>query len=309
MPSQDVQVVYILGAAHSGSTILSAMLGLDDRIFAAGELGRLLSKQEGETRICACGDELWQCDFWGQVLPLWQAGRGDGALESYARQAERHRDLAAVPSLLLAQLKPSRALREAVQETGVLLRAVCTAAQRRVIVDSSKGAGRALLYSLVPGVDLRVVHLVRDGRGYLWSLHRRIVGSAEGALISRISLRVTADLALRWSLLNLACEFTLRTGGLKSIRLRYEDLMGDPPAAFEKLGEHIGMDLSEAGQRAASGEPLSFGHMPAGNPIRLRGETRLAIDEEWRRRLTPAAERTYWLLAGPVAERYGYPPS
>src|SRR3712207_8630396 len=43
-----------------------------------------------------------------------------------------------------------------------------------VIVDSSKSPARALALGMVPGIDLYVVHLVRDGRGVATSLRKTL---------------------------------------------------------------------------------------------------------------------------------------
>ena len=38
----------------------------------------------------------------------------------------------------------------------------------RVVVDSSKMASDALLADAIPGINLKVIHLIRDPRGITW---------------------------------------------------------------------------------------------------------------------------------------------
>jgi hypothetical protein len=69
-----MRVIYIAGAAHSGSTLLDMMLNAHPEIISVGELVNLdrtmRSKTTGKVQDlrCACGAVgVLQCEFWSRV--------------------------------------------------------------------------------------------------------------------------------------------------------------------------------------------------------------------------------------------------
>ncbi len=56
--------------------------------------------------------------------------------------------------------------------TGALFNAIADLSGADVIVDSSKSPARALALSRTPGLDVRMLHLVRDVRGVAYSLRK-----------------------------------------------------------------------------------------------------------------------------------------
>lgn len=80
------KVVFMLASGHSGSTLLSLLLGSHSRAFALGEfwsVGRQMDKFTGnQPSICGiCADE---CSFWNQPPHL-------AILRSYFRSSSRNR--------------------------------------------------------------------------------------------------------------------------------------------------------------------------------------------------------------------------
>src|SRR4030042_5322489 len=63
-----ITLVYILAATHSGSTLLSMLLGSHPQVATTGEL-KLSSKAIGDLARyrCSCGRFIRQCDFWQQI--------------------------------------------------------------------------------------------------------------------------------------------------------------------------------------------------------------------------------------------------
>ncbi|MBK8179957.1 MAG: sulfotransferase [Planctomycetes bacterium] len=56
-------VVFVLGLAHCGSTMLGRMLGQHPRVLSVGELLRLGPALEQDF-FCTCGQRMSQCSFW-----------------------------------------------------------------------------------------------------------------------------------------------------------------------------------------------------------------------------------------------------
>jgi len=60
------QLIYILSASHSGSTLLALLLGTHPRMVTAGELKATHLGDLTRYR-CSCGEPIRQCPFWRQV--------------------------------------------------------------------------------------------------------------------------------------------------------------------------------------------------------------------------------------------------
>lgn len=72
-PSNEASgVVFVLGVAHCGSTLLGRMLDTHPRMFCVGEMARIDRCLE-QNLPCRCGEPLTLCPFWSRFLPAIQA--------------------------------------------------------------------------------------------------------------------------------------------------------------------------------------------------------------------------------------------
>ncbi len=59
-------VIYILGSAYCGSTILGFLLGASRDVFNAGEVA-YYPRLQHQDEMCSCGVPSTECDFWQPV--------------------------------------------------------------------------------------------------------------------------------------------------------------------------------------------------------------------------------------------------
>ncbi len=308
MGSQPIRVVYLLGSARSGSTILSAILGTHPDIAAVGELSRLTFDVEGKPRICSCGKLVWQCERWHQVREDWSPRLEPWTIDDYTRTLARYSRPAQAPSLLWAQVRASPGLQALLDSTPKLLESIQSALKRSIIVDSSKSLTRALMYAMIPNLDLRIVHLVRDVRGYVWSRSQFRCRSSQSDFGSRSAGAQVVFLAIRWNLMNLASEWAARRSGSPRMQLRYEDFVTSPRSSLLPLGEFMGVDLQSVVEQVEGEDEFDFDHIVSGNLVRLTGPTRVNFDETWRHALTRSQQQLIWLSGLPFSSLCGYPP-
>jgi hypothetical protein len=113
--------------------------------------------------------------------------------------------------------------------------------------------------------------------------------------------------SLRWSMVNLAAEGLRRAAGDgRYLLVRYEDFVTDPASVMTRIGEMIGVSLSEAGMRIAQGQGIRAGHQIAGNRLRLNPSIKMQIDETWRAEMPAAKRRAFESLSGWLLKRYDY---
>lgn len=301
-----VSVVYVMGSGRSGSTLFDIVLGNHREIESMGELTNLVRDCWVRGVFCACGESGGDCEFWREVRRRWTARIGSDDITAYAAlksSIERRRNL-----LRLVKGRGSWSdLRRYGEQTFALFKSISEAGGRPVVVDSSKIPARALALSATPGIDLRIVHLVRDGRGVAYSRRKAFARDMSAGLPNAIKPTPLWRSSLYWTRENLQSEWVRRTlDPAKTVRVRYEDFTDDPAAVLSTVGETIGLDLDDLATDLLACKPMTPRHTISGNRVRMAGAIRLEPDTEWTDRLPIATRRALFLLNAPLMRRYGY---
>jgi hypothetical protein len=301
--------VYVVGSGRSGTTLMDTILGNHPRLYGAGELATLAVDNVFHRIYCPCGKLTDECEFWGAVVGEWFERTGLRNLEEHGRLRQKFEGarLHGLSRLLREKLFRSRAFNEYARQTTELYRAVRKISGREMIVDSSAIPMRALSLSMMPGIDLRLIHLVRDGRGVAWSLKKGFREDQKAGLATNIEPRPVWRSALTWIAYNVVSSWACRwVPKGRAHFCRYEDLSANSGPVLRGLGEFLGCDFGEVIQRIDSGEGLKVGCTFGGNRLRMGGNVRLRLDTEWTKNLSPAETRTLSRMCGWLMRKYGY---
>jgi hypothetical protein len=308
----SVKVLYIGGLGRSGSTLLDRMLGQIPGYFSAGEVRDLWQRGLRENALCGCGIPFRECEVWTQVGKEAFGGWDQidpAEVQSLGRAVDRH---GLIPLILAPRAWPPfrSKLDRYARFLAPLYRAINEVAGSRVVVDSSKAPSTAFLLRRVPGLDLRLIHLVRDSRGVAYSWTKRVVRPDMLNRDAEMHRYPPTRMALRWLSRNGMMELLGRLGHAE-IRVTYEELVSAPRVQLERiligLGEPVlpgALDFISDGQI-----DLRPNHTVMGNPIRMEtGPVRLRIDEQWRTSMDPRQVGMVTFLTRPLLRRYGYRP-
>lgn len=322
--SDEIPVIYIMGSGRSGSTFLGIALGQHPEVGNFGELINMTRKAwrsdsfdettdvDGgnevslSSRSCSCGDPAWACSFWTAVRNQWMGCCGDLDIENYDRCGRSLLPGRRLPRLLRDIASGDADLTAHLLETRGLLQAIREVSGCRVLVDSSKSPSRALLLSLVPGVKLYLIHLVRDARAVCWSNQRDALRQVKMTPAGR---RMASPLSAGfwWTTMQLhSAAVRRRVDASQSLRVRYEEVVSKPADVLDKIGALVGLDYSEPTSVITSGAPVQVGHVVAGNDMRLGVKVRLKPDFDWRDRMSRRDQRLVASLSGWLMLEYGY---
>jgi hypothetical protein len=304
------KVIYIAGYGRSGSTLLESVLNCHDAITVLGELSYL---PESLNTLCSCGFPLRDCIFW---RPIWDQFQEKAQLDVETFLRLQHHLESSVFWRSKAPFLPGRmTLREYYdRQTRLLFECIVnnTAADTQCLMDSSKTAYTAArkpkhLYRIFGG-SLRVIHLIRDIRGVMWSMvHKGIyLPRSDGNGTARSRLAAFRAI-LGWITANHAAN------QLKTVlpekcytRVRYEDFVESPEATLLSLGKFLNMDMDGIISRVRDGLEPGEKHQIMGNPSRFDKVIKIKADYAWKKELPTGLRLLCRLMAGRFMVKYGY---
>jgi len=296
---EPVTILYILGSARSGSSLLASLVGELDGCFATAET-RLLWHGFDDRR-CGCGVPVRECPVWSAAIAYAadRAGGVDpGQLVSLQRHTTRTRHVGRIVGGRADEHQLSVEYGDALAH---LYQGLSEVTGARVIVDSSKSPAEAALLGRRTDIDCRIVHLVRDARAVAYSWAR---AAGRDPARRRQSL---VDTASRWVATNMIAERVCRAAGDGgALRIRYEDLVAD---ANTTLASIIGLaGVSGDGLSEPTGDtPRLSRHMVGGNALRFAPErTVVRADTEWAGAMPRYASAGVTAICWPLLARYGY---
>lgn len=300
-------LIYILSPSYSGSTLLTFLLGAHPRIATMGEL-KATQLGNLDTYTCSCGALLAECAFWREVkAELHRRGQeiriGDFGthfrpkdaplVDRIMRARVRGPHFEVVRGLCLRLMPACRLRFRAILERNrAIIEAITRVTGREWFLDGSKDPVR-LKHLLRLGFDrVRVIHLIRDGRGTVNSFRRH----------EQLSIR---DATLEWRQAHEECLILRRQFDASSwLQVIYEQMCARPDDHLDRMFRFIGVDPAEA-----KPELRGRGHHIIGNAMRLKETNEIKLDEKWRTALDAVDLATFEEYGGELNRRFGYTPS
>ncbi len=320
--------VYILGASHSGSTLLALLLNGHRHVATVGETdpdGRI----DADGYRCSCGEVLKACPFWLEVAERMRTRHPGFRLDRFGTSLRCPRNPVADRLLRLEhRATAGEAARDAVlglsrrwrRSKPAILRTcrdlaetVLEITNTQVFVDSSKRAHRLKFLLDLPDADVKVIRIVRDGRAVALTYmdqdtyadaadpRRRRGGLGPTAPATRTAL-TAQQAAVEWMRYIRSEEYLLRRLSPDQWRqIRYEQLCDDPAATLEGLFHFMGVD-----PKTYEPDFRRVDHHVIGNGMRLDTSSIIRCDQRWRQALNAEDRRQFLLTAGTVLNRLGY---
>jgi hypothetical protein len=300
---KNIKVIYIAGVGRSGSTILDRILGTLEGVSSFNEIYRIWLEGFQHNFHCSCGQRFKECSFWMSV-----------AAEGMNEQLDIEKILMLQHSVdhsrhflkLFTGIYDSdfeKKLTEHREWLQKLYFALAKTSGNQIIVDSSKVPSRALILSGIQGIEVHVIHVVRDLRAVVHAWQKeKYIPETGGALPQFSPVRAI----LAWKMRNIFCE--LLASKLPYTRILYEDFARNPRTVLQQLVDRLeptaGQTLSFVNENSIHLRPI---HTIAGNPQRFSsGVTKVRLDSNWKSQLEPRTRNLATFLAYPLLSRYGY---
>ncbi len=307
---ENIHIIYIMGYGRSGSTFLDILFNNHSKIVSVGALFNFYEWDiRGET--CAhCNKPFGECEFWKKVKTEYYQKMEEKDPEKLLDLDLSVESLKGLSPLLQNKL-PNSMVKAYSTSVTALFEAISYNSQKKIIVDSSKSAPRAVIgraYALqkFTPFNIKTIHLIRDGRGVMWSAMKKS-GSPERKANKSLKSIIGIKTLVNWMFTNTLTLFVSRyLNGDSVLLIRYEDLVLTPQAALQQIGGFLGYDMTEVIQKIESKAPLDVGYNLGGNRLRFEKGINLKPDFEWTQKLPRLYKLIFWLTAWPLARRFGY---
>ena len=228
---------------------MGLLLGSRPNAIFGGELKDYKRRMQSEIRksgsFCSCGGSRETCPFWSEVHARY-------GLEEELSPSPGFSWQNLLIGLKLIAGVGLRSKRESAH--GKLLRSIYQVARAqypglRYVVDTSKSIQNLDDIARMPGVEVSVIHLVRNGTSVAGSYKKRGGRALYGMAT--------------WSIGNLFIQLYIRRQRLRSIQVDYQSLCEGDAATYRAINDFLGTDL-DLGQAAERIAQTKF-HIVSGN--------------------------------------------
>ena len=272
---KEFKLIYILGSGHCGSTLLDLLLNGHSHVLGLGEFmtitrNKILRKTLADESIA---------DFWFGVAAHYEAATGN----EFSQVAFMTPSL----SRLFRWRKAEYSRYE--QQTIDILTCLSKKTVATIFVDSSKFWNRLYVLQQCPQIDLRVIHLVRDGRAVVNSYLERYPDFF-------YSVR-------RWAAPNIMSFYLKRKSSPQNwLKIHYEDLAQHTEKTLREICSFLNIVFEP--------DMLTFRKHPyygiGGNRMRNSSDDHIFLEENWKQDLPDHYHRLFNLCMGWLNRYYGY---
>lgn len=290
---QSVRYVCMTGANYCGSTLLSLLLNSHPSCITVGEITGPRRGVDLDQVQCSCGRHFFDCDFYPRIaermaelgvpfelyntswttcyrasnVRLLNALLGR-SLRSDGLNRWRDRLISALPAV---QRHVQERMDDAGAVTWTFAKACLDLSGKSVFVDSSKDSQRPKWLFRTPGIDLRVIHLVKDVRA----------GTA--SYMRHLDIQDPAKAALLWRRANIEADRVLQHLPRECwLRIHYQDLGDDPQGVLDRVTDFVGVASMPVPDDFRAQEH----HIIVGNEMRFGGSKSVRHDQSWQGRLS-----------------------
>ncbi|ADI74110.1 hypothetical protein Metev_1241 [Methanohalobium evestigatum Z-7303] len=291
--NDKLKVIYIMGSGHTGSTLLDLCIGAHPKIQSCGEFKpHLFWGNYQKNKLCGCGISSQSCPFWSQVINDWKSKTGIYDLNVMKNSQDKFENISINQRINLDSYETE--FYSYLIYNQELLYSISYISDKPILVDSTKNSIRALNLSLMPNIELILIHLVRNGNAVTWSNMKKD--------------RSVKSSSKNWLISNLRSEIVYHKIKTKKLRIRYEDFINNPTDTLNSIGNLLGLDFSNISKNLINGTGIEINsHLLAGNrKVFSSSNLKLNPDNTWKQKMSYKNRIYSKLLTFPLAIKYGY---
>ena len=286
--SQKIKLIYLVGGGHSGSTILSFLLGTSQEVLNVGEL-KFYSEHRNPNEalnymknVCSCGTNAVECPFWREIDKEMDS---NAKIFHYPTFFEWINILRIILWPLPTQQKTLPKWDDIYLIQNIYSKIEHENKKETYILDTSKSLARLVHLSRSDELDIKIIFLVRDIRGHVDS-YQRAYGKGFFRWI------------IQWIINNSLILYFLKKEHLDYYHLSYDLFCKKPGETLAELGNYLDIRIPENYKDTIRNTEF---HVRAGNPIKntIKNFSGIRIDERWKNNLSNSQK---WIIKKTVSK-------
>jgi len=296
------RMIYILSPSYSGSTLLTYLLATHPDVSTVGEL-KATSLGDMDSYTCSCGQLIKSCDFWDALSGrLKENGirfnfnefgtnfiSSNNFYNKLLRSSVRGNLFEFLRKLAINLTSCRKTLARVLHYNSIFIDAISDIQKGKVFLDGSKDAIR-LEHLYNSGLwDIKVIVLLRDGRGVTNSYMRHY----------DVDMNIAAA---EWVHdINEIQNIKAMMDPGDAIDIYYEELCKKPDQVLDNIFNFLGLH-----ENSASLDYRAMEHHILGNSMRLQSTSEIRLDEKWKTALNENDLEIFNRISGPVNKNLGY---
>ena len=298
--------IYLTSSSYSGSTLLAAIMNAHPEIASVGELSAIEKVKNYDNYLCSCGKPFYECEFWNKFENELKRKSPELSINNvrsiYKPEINKYLDRLALHLFKNGFLNDIRDLlinsipaynnyfKKATCDYIDLAKIILKIYNKNIFFDASKNPLRIGPLNKELGDKLKVIHLVKDGRGVLDSFLRYNPNVNEKKVIKN------------WVKLNKFINHKLKKLPEKNIMvLTYYDLANNTEETLKKLTNFIGVAFEENLYNFNNYEH----HILGNTKMRLSSTNDIIFDKKWKKTLTIEQLKLFESIGREMNSYYG----
>ena len=296
---EKIKVVFLIGSGRSGSTLIDLIVNMNPNVFGVGEISNWNRKVFDE--YCACGEIVKTCPFWSKVILTLGWSKNDFATyKNYQYQFDAPKKGSVFD---INDYAKSAGFDDYISKSNKIFRAISDQNENRVLFDSSKSPQRAFNLSKSNLLDVKIIHLMRDPRGVVWSYKKSFVKDVKGGLQRDMKGTSLLKAVYSWMATNSRAFTTIKSTDVPALSVKYEKFCANPDHEINRilafvLGEQpkSQIDLNESIKTKS--------HTVAGNRLRMKKNIIIKPDFAWKTNLNFIQKTFIYSLTFPLLKKF-----
>lgn len=292
---EKINLIYILGRAYTGSTLLEMILDTHPDIVGVGEmifLKRIYNRQH-EIQ-CSCLKKVEDCNFWTNVFNEYKTinpGNNNNIFDFRTSYSPLKNGLKKLKNIF-----SDADIKRYGKKNYQFFNIIKNVSGKKYIVDASKDPFRLYMLKRSGLFNIKVIYLYRNGQASIDSFKKR--NSANFNIFNRMFYFVAGEILIRK---------TLKQGFKRQdyFGLRYEDFTSNFNFEIIKLLDFLGLYFNQKDFTDENSNNFFLNtinknqsHIVGGNIYRLQKIKEIKNFDTWKKRQTPFEKYVFLLLFG-----------
>lgn len=302
---KGVKLTFMLSNWYSGATLFAVLLNNHREITCNGETFSFKPKNI-DRYLCSCGKPLIECDFY-KVAAGHMIDRKSGwwnkdffvVLPQISKNITVDKWFKSIMHFYKLRDMCITFIPVFRKKTKIFLQnhikffiKSCELDGSSVYIDGTKSIRRAELFATFCNANFKIIHLIRDGRGFCYSYIKN----------KRLSQEKLPEAAKAWKeYIQLIDMFSVRYPEIQLLTIRYEDLCRDQHTVLSDVLKHLGLPF-ENNMKQSISKPY---HM-LGNVMRKNFNGKVNEDLSWKTKLKSNEIDKITALMDKDLRRFGY---